>query len=200
MNIEQLDIPDAWVCTPRQFPDERGVFLEWFRRDVVEKAIGRRFEVVQANHSVSRRGVVRGVHYADTPPGQAKYVYCSRGSVLDFIVDLRVGSPTFGRHTTVRVDDADRCGVFIAEGLGHAFCVLTETADVSYVVSTEYRPHAEHGLDPFCPDLGLPWPIARDELIVSDKDLEAPGLAQAISEGALPSYDACCEWYASLAL
>lgn len=199
MNIVPLDVPDSWVCTPRQFPDDRGLFLEWFRGDLLAQAIGRRFEVVQANHSVSRRGVVRGVHYADVPPGQAKYVYCSRGAVLDVIIDIRTGSPTFGRSVTVQLDDVDRRGVFIAEGLGHAFCVLSETADVTYLVSTEYRPGAEHGVNPLDEALGLSWPLPLDELVISPKDTDAPSLADAHRDGLLPSYEGCQEWYASLA-
>lgn len=200
MNITALDVPDAWVCTPRQFPDDRGRFLEWFRGDLLAAEIGRRFDVVQANHSVSRRGVVRGVHYADVPPGQAKYVYCSRGAVLDVVIDIRAGSPTFGRSVAVQLDDVDRRGVFIAEGLGHAFCALSETADVTYLVSTEYRPGAEHGVDPLDAELGLTWPVPDDELVISPKDTEAPSLADALRDGLLPSYETCREWYAKLAI
>jgi dTDP-4-dehydrorhamnose 3,5-epimerase len=187
------------VCTPRQFPDDRGRFLEWFRGDLLAKETGRRFDVVQANHSVSSRGVVRGVHYADVPPGRAKYVYCSRGAVLDVIIDIRVGSPTFGKSVTVQLDDEDRRGVFIAEGLGHAFCALSETADVTYLVSTEYRPGAEHGVNPLDADLGLQWPLPVDDLVISPKDTEAPSLADAMRDGLLPSYEACEQWYAGLA-
>jgi dTDP-4-dehydrorhamnose 3,5-epimerase len=191
MHIEPLEIADAWVCTPRQFPDERGAFLEWFRADLLARATGRTFTVVQANHSVSRRGTLRGVHYADVPPGQAKYVYCPRGAVLDVVVDLRVGSPSYGKHAAVRLDDVTRTGVFISEGLGHAFCALSETADVTYLVSTTYNPTAEHGLHPLDADLALPWPHDIGELVLSDKDQAAPTLADAAAAGALPSYEDC---------
>src|SRR3954466_10750915 len=144
MKIEGLDVADAWVCTPQQFGDDRGVFLEWFRADHLAEATQRRFHVAQANHSVSRRGTVRGLHYADVPPGQAKYVYCSRGAILDVVVDIRHGSPTYGAHAAVRLDDTDRRGVFLSEGLAHGFCALTETADVTYLVSTAYNPTVEH--------------------------------------------------------
>jgi dTDP-4-dehydrorhamnose 3,5-epimerase len=198
--ITPLDVPDAWLCTPRQFPDDRGVFLEWFRADLLAKEVGRRFEVVQANYSVSRRGVVRGLHYADVPPGQAKYVYCSRGSVLDVVVDIRAGSPTFGATAVVELDDVDRRGLFVSEGLGHAFCALSETADVAYLVSTEYNPVAEHGVDPRDPALGLRWPVPEAELLIAPRDTEAPTLDVALRDGLLPSYEACRRWYAELAV
>jgi dTDP-4-dehydrorhamnose 3,5-epimerase len=175
------------------------LFLEWFRGDLLAKETGRRFDVVQANHSVSKRGVVRGVHYADVPPGQAKYVYCSRGSVLDVIIDIREGSPTFGRSVTVQLDDADRRGVFISEGLGHAFCVLSESADVTYLCSTEYRPGAEHGVNPLDEALAIDWPVAIEDLVISPKDTDAPSLDDALRNGLLPAYEACQQWYADLA-
>jgi dTDP-4-dehydrorhamnose 3,5-epimerase len=190
VKIEALDIAGAWVCRPHAHDDDRGSFLEWFRADVLAEATGRQFEVAQANHSVSRRGTVRGVHYADVPPGQAKYVYCPRGAVLDVVIDLRAGSPTFGRHAAVRLDDVDRAGAFIAEGLGHAFCALTETADLTYLVSTTYDPAVEHAINPLDPGLALPWPSDIGDLLLSDKDRSAPTLAEAESAGALPSYDA----------
>ena len=111
MDVRELKVPGAWELTPRQFPDPRGVFLEWFKAGVVEEAIGHRFSLAQANHSVSSRGTLRGVHFADVPPGQAKYVYCTRGAVLDVVVDIRVGSPTYGVSDAVQLDEQDRRGV-----------------------------------------------------------------------------------------
>ena len=196
MKVEPLDIPDAWVCTPQVFGDDRGVFLEWFRADALTQATGRSFTVHQANHSVSRRGTLRGVHFADLPPGQAKYVYCPRGAVLDVIVDIRVGSPTFGRSVSVMLDETDRRGVFISEGLGHAFCALADDTSVTYLVSSTYDPNAEHGVQPLDPELGLSWP-GGIEPVLSPKDAAAPTLAQAQETGLLPSYDACLRLYES---
>jgi dTDP-4-dehydrorhamnose 3,5-epimerase len=198
VQIEPLDIDGAWVCSPPQYDDSRGTFLEWFRGDRLSAATGRRFDVVQANHSVSRRGVVRGIHFADVPPGQAKYVYCPRGAVLDVVVDLRVGSPTYGEHRAVRLDDTDRRGIYIGEGLGHGFCALTDDADVTYLLSTTYDPAAEHGVDPLDPALALPWPTDLGPLALSDKDRSAPSLDAAADAGLLPSYDACTARYAEL--
>ena len=196
MKVEALEIPDAWVCTPQMFGDDRGVFLEWFRADALSETTGRSFTVLQANHSVSRRGTLRGVHFADLPPGQAKYVYCPRGAVLDVIVDIRVGSPTFGRSVSVMLDDTDRRGVFISEGLGHAFCALSDDASVTYLVSSTYNPTAEHGVQPLDPELGLSWPNGV-EPVLSPKDAAAPTLTQAQETGLLPSYDACLRLYQS---
>jgi dTDP-4-dehydrorhamnose 3,5-epimerase len=194
-----LEVAAAWVCTPAPHGDDRGVFLEWFRADAVQAVTGRTFTPVQANHSSSRSGVLRGIHYADVPPGQAKYVYCSRGAVLDVIVDLRLGSPTFGRHVTVTLDDADRRAVLLSEGLGHGFCALSDVADVTYLVSTPYNPAAERTIDPHDAELALPWPGERATHQLSPKDAAAPGLAEARDRGTLPAYQACLDHYADVA-
>ncbi len=198
MQVDELQVPGAWSFTPRQFPDPRGVFLEWFKADALEQAVGHRLQVAQANHSVSARGTLRGVHFADVPPGQAKYVYCTRGAVLDVIVDLRVGSPTFGVSDAVQLDDQDRRGVYLSEGLGHAFLALTDDANVTYLCSTPYAPGREHGISPLDPELDLPWPTDVEALL-SDKDAAAPSLAEARASGLLPDWAACQAFYASLA-
>ena len=198
MQIEATGVEGAWLCTPRQFPDERGVFLEWFRADLLAEQTKRRFDVVQANHSISRRGTIRGLHLADVPPGQAKYVYCPRGAVLDVVVDVRDGSPTYGKHVAVQLDDADRRGLFIAEGLAHGFCALTETAEITYLVSTTYDPAVERSVNALDPDIGIAWPDDIGSLVMSDKDRDAPTLEQARMAGTLPSYDACRARYDAL--
>lgn len=197
MDVQQLSVPGAWSFTPRQFADPRGVFLEWFKADVLAAAVGHPLTVGQANHSVSAAGTLRGVHFADVPPGQAKYVYCTRGAVLDVVVDLRVGSPTFGASDAVRLDDVDRRGIYLSEGLGHAFLALTDDANVTYLCSTPYAPGREHGVHPLDPELALPWPDGVLHLL-SDKDAAAPSLAQAREQGLLPSYAQCQDFYATL--
>ncbi len=196
MQVDELKVPGAWSFTPRQFPDPRGVFLEWFKAGVLAGAVGHPLTVQQANHSVSSRGTLRGVHFADVPPGQAKYVYCTRGAVLDVIVDLRVGSPTFGVSDAVQLDDRDRRGVYLSEGLGHAFLALTDDANVTYLCSEPYAPGREHGVHPLDPELDLPWPGDLEHLL-SEKDAAAPTLAQAQEAGLLPDY-AQCQAYTSL--
>lgn len=185
MKIRPLSIAGAWEVTPQQHGDPRGVFLEWYRHDRLAEAVGHRLELAQANVSVSARGVVRGIHYADVPPGQAKYVTCASGAVLDVVVDLRVGSPTFGRWEAVRLDDVDRRAVYLTEGLGHGFCALTDGATVVYLCSTTYNPAAEHSVHPLDAALGIEWPVESPRL--SARDAAAPPLAEA----PLPEYDAC---------
>ena len=197
MQVDELKVPGAWVFTPRQFPDPRGVFLEWFKASVLEEAVGHPLDVKQANHSASSRGTLRGVHFADVPPGQAKYVYCTRGAVLDVVVDIRVGSPTFGVSDAVRLDDVDRRGIYLSEGLGHAFLALTDDANVTYLCSEPYNPTGEHGIHPLDPELGLPWPTDVEPLL-SEKDAAAPTLAEAKASGLLPSYDECVAFYDTL--
>jgi dTDP-4-dehydrorhamnose 3,5-epimerase len=197
MEVDQLAVAGAWKFRPRIFGDDRGAFLEWFKADVVATAIGHRFGLVQANQSVSKRGVVRGVHYAAIPPSQAKYVYCPQGAALDVIVDIRAGSPTFGTYDTVRLDTVDRRAVYVSEGLGHAFMALEDDTVVTYLCSTGYDPGREFGTNPVDPDLGLPWP-ADVEPVLSDKDRDAPTLSEALAAGLLPRYDECLAFYESL--
>jgi dTDP-4-dehydrorhamnose 3,5-epimerase len=188
--MDSLGIEGAWVRTPRIFQDDRGSFLESFRDDEFAADLGYRLEVAQVNCSVSRRGVLRGVHFADVPPGQAKYVSCLRGAIIDVVVDLRVGSPGFGKWEAVRLDEENRRSLFIAEGLGHAFMALTDECTVVYLCSTPYLPGREHGVHPLDPDMGIGWP-AEVEPVLSPKDAAAPSLAQALESGLLPAYPDC---------
>jgi len=190
VDIRPLSIQGLYAVTPQQHADDRGVFMEWYRFDELAEAVGHPLNLAQANCSVSRRGVLRGLHYADVPPGQAKYVTCPRGEVLDVAVDIRVGSPTFGAHEAVRLDDTDRRALYLSEGLGHAFLALSPEATVLYLCSEPYNPRREHGLDPLDPDLGIAWP---DDLtpVLSDKDAAAPGLREAQQAGRLPAHEDC---------
>ncbi len=201
MQVDELKVPGAWSFTPKQWPDPRGVFLEWFKGPVLEEAIGHPFTLRQANHSVSSRGTLRGVHFADVAPGQAKYVYCSKGAVLDVVVDIRVGSPTFGVVDAVTLDDVDRRALYLSEGLGHAFLALTDDANVTYLCSEPYAPGREHGVHPLDAALDLRslpgWPADLEPLL-SDKDAAAPSLAEAEASGLLPSYEECQAFYATL--
>ncbi|MFE4948534.1 dTDP-4-dehydrorhamnose 3,5-epimerase family protein [Leifsonia sp. NPDC056665] len=198
MQIRELNIPDAYEITPQQHRDDRGVFMEWYRFDRLEEAVGHSLDLKQGNTSVSRRGSVRGVHFADIPPSQAKYVSANRGAVLDFVIDIRVGSPTFGQWDSVLLDDTDRRSIYVAEGLGHCFVALTEDATVSYLVTDVYNPGREHGINPLDGDIALEFPVPADELLLSAKDTDAPGLLQAKESGLLPTWDAARAFYASL--
>lgn len=198
MQIRELNIPDSYEITPKQFGDDRGVFLEWYRFDKLAEVVGHSIDLRQANTSVSRRGVVRGIHFADVPLGQAKYVTATHGAVLDYVVDIRVGSPTYGQWDTVLLDDTDRRAIYIAEGLGHAFVALTDDATVSYLVTDTFNAEREHGIDPLDGQIGLVFPAEAGEPLLSPKDTEAPSLAEAASAGLLPTWDDMRTYYASL--
>ena len=194
MDVEALAVTDTFVVTPNQIADQRGTFLEWFRADALESATGHRLTLAQCNSSVSRRGVLRGVHFTDVPPGMAKYVTCTRGAIFDVVVDVRAGSPTYGQWAGVRLDDVDRKAVYVPEGVGHAFLALTDDAVVSYLCSTTYTPSRDHEINAFDPALGIGWP-SDNEVAQSEKDGAAPTLAEAAAAGVLPSYDECQSFY-----
>jgi dTDP-4-dehydrorhamnose 3,5-epimerase len=198
VQIRELKIKDSFEITPVQRADDRGVFLEWYRFDKLEEAVGHPLNLRQANTSVSKKGVVRGIHFADVPIGQAKYVTATHGAVLDFVIDIRVGSPTFGEWDSVRLDDVDRKAIYIAEGLGHCFVALTENATVSYLVTDVYNPSAEHGINPLDPDIALVFPEEAGEPLLSPKDTDAPSLREARESGLLPTLAAVQEFYESL--
>jgi len=198
VQIRELKIPDSYEITPKQFGDDRGVFLEWYRFDKLAEVVGHPIDLRQANTSVSKRGVVRGIHFADVPLGQAKYVTATHGAVLDYVIDIRVGSPTYGQWDTVLLDDTDRRAIYIAEGLGHAFVALTDDATVSYLVTDTFNAEREHGIDPLDSEIGLVFPAEAGEPLLSPKDTEAPSLRQAASAGLLPTWDDMRTYYASL--
>jgi dTDP-4-dehydrorhamnose 3,5-epimerase len=198
MDIRALKIEGSFEITPRQFPDDRGVFLESFRGDRLAEAVGHRMDVIQTNVSVSSKGTVRGVHFADVPPSQGKYVTALSGSFIDFVVDIRVGSPTFGLWEAVLLDTIDRRAIYIAEGLGHAICSLADDSSVMYLCSAVYDPAREHAINPLDPELGLAIPEGVTP-VLSPKDAAAPSLSDALGRGLLPRYDECLSYYAELA-
>ena len=195
--MNPLGIEGAWVFTPQVHSDDRGSFAEAFRGAEFAADLGYRLDVAQVNCSVSRRGVIRGIHYADVPPGQAKYVTCVAGAILDVVVDLRAGSPSFGKWEAVQLDAGTRRAVFLAEGLGHAFMALTDDATALYLCSTPYAPGREHGVDPRDPAIGIAWPLDT-EPVLSEKDAAAPTLEEALRAGLLPSYQECAGYAETL--
>jgi len=194
VEFRELAVPGSWEITPRLFADPRGVFLELFKETAFVDAVGHPLDLKQANCSVSSAGVVRGIHFAQIPPSQAKYVTCPRGAVMDYVIDIRVGSPTFGRWDSVLLDDVDRRAVYVSEGLGHMFVSLEDNSTVVYLCSAPYAPGREFGVNPRCETVGIEFPArARDgsplELLLSEKDAAAPGLLEAAALGLLPTWE-----------
>ena len=188
MKITPLSIAGAFVITNTVHGDERGEFVEWFRADHLKNATGIDFSTIQANLSVSQKGTLRGIHFADVPPGQAKYVMCPTGAIRDYVVDIRVGSPTFGTWEAVTLTAQDRNAILVDVGLGHAFVALEEGTTVTYLVTDHYKPQAEHAINPQDPELALEFPFSGKELLVSAKDRDAPSLQEALASGMLPTW------------
>jgi dTDP-4-dehydrorhamnose 3,5-epimerase len=193
LEIRQLTIAGAFELVPKVHGDTRGAFLEWFRADVFEEMTGHRFSLAQANCSVSAAGTLRGVHFAELPPSQAKYVTCVHGAILDVVVDMRVGSPTFGQWDSVTLNDSNHRAVYLSEGLGHAFLALQDDTVVNYLCSAPYAPGREHGINPLDPSLEIEWPRqdvngAPLDVLLSEKDAQAPSLLEGERAGLLPRY------------
>jgi dTDP-4-dehydrorhamnose 3,5-epimerase len=196
MEIRPLAVLDAYRLTPEKHIDARGCFFEALRYDMLLDEVGHAFTPRQVNFSVSSAGTLRGVHGVLLPPGQAKFVSCVRGAVADIVIDIRLGSPTFGLHHVNRLDADEAVSVYAAEGLGHGFVALTDDACVEYLCSTEFQPGTPFEIDPFDPELDLPWPLIGEPLM-SAKDAGAPSLARAADLGLLATYDECLELYAA---
>jgi len=196
--IRELSVPDSYEVTPVIHADSRGAFLEWYRFDRLAEVTGHPIVLRQANTSISHRGVVRGIHFADFPLGQAKYVTVTHGAVIDYVVDVRVGSPTFGQWDSVRLDAVDRKAVYLSEGLGHAFVSLTHDTVVSYLVTDTYNPSSEHAISPLDATISLSFPTDAGQPLVSPTDLAAPTLMEALKLGLLPTWAAARSYYAEL--
>ena len=188
MTVRELAVPGAWEITPQLHADSRGVFLEWFSDPQFTAFAGHRFDLRQANCSVSSAGVLRGLHFAQLPPSQAKYVTCLHGAVFDVVVDIRVGSPTFGKWDSVLLDDRARRAVYISEGLAHGFVALQDDSTVTYLCSAGYNPAREHTIRATDPALGIEWP-SDHPVVLSDRDAEAPTLDEVRAAGLLPTWD-----------
>lgn len=199
----ELAVDGAWEITPQLHRDARGVFNEVHRNAEFARHVGYPLTVQQVNTSSSAAGVVRGIHFATVPPGQAKYVTCPRGAVLDYVVDIRIGSPGFGTYDAVLLDDVDRRSVFIPAGLGHMFVSLEDDSTVVYLCSEPFAPGREFGANPFSESLAIELPTrGRDgaplQHRLSDKDRAAPSLEEAAGLGLLPTYAAQQELLVSL--
>ena len=178
MEVLPTRLPGLVLLAPRVFGDERGFFVETYR-EALWSQHGIPTDFVQDNHSRSRRGTLRGIHF-QTHPGQGKLVRCSRGAVYDVVVDLRTDSPTFGEWEAVRLDDERHLQLWIPVGFGHGFCVLSDVADFAYKCTNVYDPATEAGIRFDDPDVGIEWPDI--ELLYSERDHTAPRLAEVRDE------------------
>ncbi|MEO0025070.1 MAG: dTDP-4-dehydrorhamnose 3-epimerase [Actinomycetota bacterium] len=186
-------IQGSWLFKPKRFGDDRGYFQETFKREFVLDQTGIDFEVKQVNQSKSQAGVVRGVHWADVPPGQAKFVTVPFGEVWDVVVDLRVGSPTFGKWDAYFLSSETGDSLLIGNGLGHAFLALTNDTVVSYLCSEVFNPTNEHGIFPRDATLNISFDDVAacrklEALSFSDKDLNAPSLESYLLRSGLPTW------------
>jgi len=196
MKATPLSINGSWKIDFQRFDDNRGYFYESFKDEDFKSQIGRNFSIKQTNTSSSSKGSVRGIHYALVPPSQAKLVQCQRGSIKDYVIDIRVGSPTFGQFEEIELNENIASAVFIEEGLAHAFVALENQTVVTYYVTEKYSPDREKGINPFDKTLNVKWP--EMELVLSEKDKQAITLEEAKNQGLLPSFDECKKFINSI--
>ncbi|MCD6559526.1 MAG: dTDP-4-dehydrorhamnose 3,5-epimerase [Palaeococcus sp.] len=178
--FKRLEIPDVILIKPKVFEDERGFFMETYKKEDFERA-GIRGEFVQDNHSRSKYGVLRGLHFQKEPYAQAKIVRCIRGVIYDVAVDLRGNSPTFGKYIGVILSEFNKYQLYIPRGFAHGFVVLSDVAEVVYKVDNVYAPDYDAGVIWNDPDIGIDWPI--EEPIISKKDQKLPTLRELVEKG-----------------
>jgi dTDP-4-dehydrorhamnose 3,5-epimerase len=185
MIIQKLEIDGSWIASSPEVSDSRGSFREWFKASDFELATGRKFQVLQSNISISQCGAIRGIHYSLSPQGQGKWITCITGSIWDVIVDIRPSSPTFKKWIPILLSENSGTSVFISEGLGHGFLALEDNSAVSYLLTTEYSPNEEFGINPFDSELQISWPTSLP--LLSRKDSEAKSLHTLMLEEKLPN-------------
>jgi NDP-hexose 3,5-(Or5-) epimerase len=196
MLITETAVPDAYRVEPEPIPDHRGVFYEALRHEALLAATGQPLQVRQVHFTVSGRNVLRGIHGTALPPGQGKIVTCVRGAALTAVVDLRVGSPTFGAHDVVRQDARTGTALCLADGLGLAYLTLSDDTCMNYLCTREYVPGTIIDIDALDPALGLPWELSEPP-VRSARDAAAPTLGAAADRGLLPAYEDCLRAYRS---
>lgn len=179
MKVMQTALPEVLLLTPQIFADARGFFRESFNQAAFNKAAGTREVFVQDNHSRSRKGVLRGLHYQLPPHAQGKLVSVVRGAVWDVVVDIRTGSPTLGQWTAHTLTDENYQQLWIPQGFAHGFVALSDTADVLYKTTHYYAPQSDRGIAWNDPDIGIQWPQLGMEFVLSDKDRKQPAFKYA---------------------
>jgi dTDP-4-dehydrorhamnose 3,5-epimerase len=171
-------IPDVLVIEPKVHSDLRGYFVETFRQDKFEQALGYKVNFIQDNESKSSKGVLRGLHFQLAPHAQSKLVRVIEGAVLDVCVDLRIGSPSFGQHVKVVLSGENKKQIFIPRGFAHGFVVLTDTATFAYKVDNYYSPECDRGLTFDDAELNIDWQLPKEQLQLSDKDTKQSKLVE----------------------
>lgn len=190
MRISAMAVPGAYRIEPELRQDSRGCFHESVRSSALLASTGWELAIRQVNFSVSGRDTLRGIHGTTIPPGQAKFITCVRGLALDIVVDIRLGSPTFGRYDLSYLSPGSGTAVYLPDGFGHAFLALADDTCICYLCSAEFEPGTQIDIDALDPDLALPWGLTEPPLR-SAKDAAAPTLAEAAAAGILPAYDQC---------
>lgn len=173
MEFIKTDIEGVFILKPRVFTDERGYFFESFSQREFDENVGP-VKFVQDNQSRSVRGVLRGLHFQKPPYTQAKLVRCTQGRVVDVAVDIRLGSPTYGRHVAVELSEENHLQLFVPRGFAHGFAVVSDVAVFEYKCDNYYAPQSEGGISILSPELGIGWPVSVEEAILSPKDLKHP--------------------------
>ena len=189
MKFSPLAIQGAWLAESSVWPDERGFFREWFKRDDISNLTGIDFQVQQANFSISNKNVIRGIHYSLAPEGQAKWITCVSGSIIDVVVDLRPKSPTFKKVEYIELESGDGKALLIGSGLGHGFLSREDDSGIAYLLSSPYAPEYEFDISPTDQELAIKWQKdnGRDlNFVMSRKDSSAPSLNSRLKEGKLP--------------
>ncbi|MFF4962492.1 dTDP-4-dehydrorhamnose 3,5-epimerase family protein [Streptomyces sp. NPDC001222] len=194
LEISELALPDVFLVSPRAVEDDVVLRYEAFRQDYVEEAIGRPFAIRYSDLSVARRRVLCGIHGTTGPDGRARLFGCVRGAAVHVVVDLRVGSPDYGRYDTVWLDHRNASGVFVPEGLGHAWLALEDDTVVACHSSRPYTEGAAYTVSALDPALALPWGLTQAP-VMTDDDLAAPTAQEALARGLLPAYEDCLALY-----
>jgi len=192
----ELGIKGSWQIELDPFVDDRGTFFESFKLNSLEKIIKRKFDIKQSNTSISKIGSIRGIHFALLPPSQAKYIQCTSGSILDFVIDVRLGSPTFAKYISVELAGDSHKAIFIEEGLAHAFIALEDNTKVTYLVNQYFNPNNEKSISPFDEDISIEW--GELEYILSEKDKKSASLKEMEKTNKLPNYKDCTKYIESL--
>ena len=178
MKVIESPLKGCYILEPITYEDERGLFYESYQKDRFDRSIGGKVDFVQDNVSISKKGVLRGLHYQKADSAQAKLVHVVKGEVLDVIVDIRIGSPSFGKHFKMKLSDENRTSIFIPKGMAHGFLALTDDVIFTYKCDALYNPKSEAGILYNDPNLNINWEMAENDLILSEKDLKLPLLKE----------------------